>query len=196
MRGAAQAVRQGRRANRLNDNPAMVTNLDRSWGVRLATFALAALAAASAAYWGLRLSAPVVALPEAAVAVAPPAPDVQAMARLLGAEPVLAVATPAAPAPSASSRFALVGVLAGRDSGGGAGLLGPGGRPPQPHRAGGDGGGGAAVFGLDGHPPKPYRVGAQVDAGLVLQSLGPGQARLGATLHGPAALTLEIPQRR
>ena len=70
MRGAAQAVRQGRRANRLNDNPAMVTNLDRSWGVRLATFALAALAAASAAYWGLRLSAPVVALPEAAVAVA------------------------------------------------------------------------------------------------------------------------------
>lgn len=173
MRGAAQAVRQGRRANRLNDNPAMVTNLDHSWGVRLATFALAALAAASVAYWGLRLSAPVVALPEAAVAVAPPAPDVQAMARLLGAEPVLAVATPAAPAPSASSRFALVGVLAGRDSGGGA-----------------------ALIALDGQPPKPYRVGAQVDAGLVLQSLGPGQARLGATLHGPAALTLEIPQRR
>ena len=149
----------------------MVTNLDHSWGVRLATFALAALAAASVAYWGLRLSAPVVALPEAAVAVAPPAPDVQAMARLLGAGPVAAPAT--APAPSASSRFALVGVLAGRDSGGGA-----------------------ALIALDGQPPKPYRVGAQVDAGLVLQSLGPGQARLGATLHGPAALTLEIPQRR
>lgn len=62
--------------------------------------------------------------------------------------------------------------------------------------AGRDSGGGAALIALDGQPPKPYRVGAQVDAGLVLQSLGPRQARLGATLHGPAALTLEIPQRR
>ena len=42
----------------------------------------------------MAMLAAAIALPEAAVAVAPPAPDVQAMARLLGAGPVLAVLVP------------------------------------------------------------------------------------------------------
>lgn len=150
------------------DNPTMVTNLHSIWGVRLATLGIWALAAASLAYWGLRLSAhaPALAVPVAAPAVL--APDAQALARLLGAVP--AQAPVAAPV---SSRFALVGVLAGRESGGGA-----------------------ALIAVDGKPARPFRVGATVDAGLVLQALGPRQARLGASVDGPATVTLEMPQRK
>ena len=141
----------------------------RPWGVRLGTLALWAAAGASLVFWGLRLSAPAAgpAAPVAAQA-APAAPDAQALARLLGA----VAATPGAPAPAASpsSRFALVGVLSGRRSGGGA-----------------------ALIAVDGKPAKPFRVGAEVDPGLVLQALGPRQAQLGAALGEPATLTLDMP---
>ncbi len=143
----------------------MVTNSHSIWGVRLTTLVIWALAAASAAYWGLRLSASGPGLTTAAAPPAASAPDAQAMARLLGAV--------AAPVPVASSRFALVGVLAGRSSGGGA-----------------------ALIAVDGKPAKPYRVGAVIDTGLVLQSLGPRQARLGTSAEGPASLTLEMPARK
>ncbi|MDY0106787.1 MAG: type II secretion system protein N, partial [Giesbergeria sp.] len=93
----------------------MVTNSHSLWGVRLTTLVIWALAAASAAYWGLRLSAPAAGLAVPAMAPTPPAPDAQALARLLGA-----VQAPAPVAASASSRFALVGVLAGQSSGGAA----------------------------------------------------------------------------
>ena len=139
------------------------------WGVRLATFVLWLLAAASVAYWGLRLAGRTqdVALP--AVVTAPAAPDVQAIARLLGAG--VAPVAAAAPQASLASRFALIGVLAGQQSGGGA-----------------------ALIAVDGKPPKPYRVGAQVEDGLVLLALGPREARLGPP-GGPATLTLELPRK-
>lgn len=146
----------------------MVTNSHSIWGVRLATLGIWALAAASLAYWGLRLSAHAPALAVPVAAPAAPAPDAQALARLLGALPAQA-----AVAASASSRFALVGVLAGRTSGGGA-----------------------ALIAVDGKPARPFRAGATVESGLVLQSLGPRQAYLGASADGPATLTLEIPQRK
>lgn len=154
----------------VTDNPAMVTNSHNIWGVRLATLGVWTLAAASLAYWGLRLSAhaPALAVPVASQSV--PAPDAQAMARLLGALPVQAQAAVAAPV---SSRFALIGVLAGRESGGGA-----------------------ALIAVDGKPARPFRVGAAVDAGLVLQSLGQRRAHLGAAVDGPATVTLEMPQRK
>ena len=145
----------------------MVTNSHSIWGVRLTTLVIWALAAASAAYWGLRLSASGTGLTTAAAPPSASAPDAQAMARLLGA-----VAAPV-PVAAASSRFALVGVLAGRSSGGGA-----------------------ALIAVDGKPAKPYRVGAVIDTGLVLQSLGPRQAHLGASAEGPASLTLEMPARK
>ncbi|MDD2712511.1 MAG: general secretion pathway protein C [Simplicispira sp.] len=147
----------------------MVTHTDRSWGVRLATLALWALAGASVVYWGLRLSVPAPGLPLPAVATAVPAPDAQAVARLLGA---VAEQAPVATVAAVASRFVLVGVLAGQSSGGGA-----------------------ALIAIDGQPAKPYRVGAQVDAGLVLQAIGPRQARLGAVLRGPSTVTLELPAR-
>lgn len=149
----------------------MQTRSHQPWGVRLGTLAIWALAAASAAYWGLRLTARPPGMPAPTAAPAPVAADVQAMARLLGAIP--AQAAPQAAEPPVSSRFALVGVLAGQQ-----------------------GGSGAALIAVDGKPAKPYRVGATVDAGLVLQSLGPRQARLGNGQDSAATVTLEMPLRK
>lgn len=148
----------------------MQTRSHQPWGVRLGTLAIWTLAAASAAYWGLRLTARPPGMPAPTAAPAPVAADMQAMARLLGA---VTAQTPQAAAEPVSSRFALVGVLAGQQ-----------------------GGSGAALIAVDGKPAKPYRVGATVDAGLVLQSLGPRQARLGAGQEGVTTVTLEMPVRK
>ncbi len=148
----------------------MVTNTHSPWGLRLATLALWALAGASAVYWGLRLSAPAAGPAFAPPASAPVAADPQALARLLGANPVVA-ATSAVPA--AASRFVLLGVLSGTASGGGA-----------------------ALIAVDGKPAKPYRVGATVEPGLVLQSLGRREARLGASMDGAATLALEVARKK
>ena len=158
----------------MHHNPRMVTlsyNKSYPWGVRLGTLALWALAAASVAYWGLRLSVRPSGMTVPAAAPVPLVPDAQALARLLGAGAAPALASAAAP--SLASRFALVGVLAGRASGGGA-----------------------ALIAVDGKPPKPFRVGVAVDAGLVLVALGPRQAQLGPAPGGPVTLTLEMPLKR
>ena len=72
----------------------------------------------------------------------------------------------------AVSRYALIGVVASR------------------------GNDGAALIAVDGKPPKPFRVGAAVEEGLVLQAVEARRARLGASLQGPAAFTLELPLRK
>lgn len=148
----------------------MVTNTYGRWAPRLATLLLWALAGATAVYWGLKLSASPAGTAPAAAASEPVVTDTQALARLLGASPVLAAAEAA---PSAASRFVLMGVLAGTASGGGA-----------------------ALIAVDGKPAKPYRVGANVEPGLVLQSLGKGAARLGASMDGATTLALEMPRKR
>jgi general secretion pathway protein C len=140
------------------------------WAVRGAAFALWALAAASATYWGLKLTArpgAVAAGPAMARGAAPT--DPAAVARLLGATMQAAVQAPVA---SLASRFALVGVVAGRS------------------RAG------AALIAVDGRPARPFRVGASVDEGLLLQSVEGRRAVLAASADGPAVLTLELPQPR
>ena len=96
---------------------------------------------------GLRLSsrpsgmaAPVAPAPQAA-------PDGTALARLLGAVPAGLAAAPVAVA-APSSRFALLGVLSGRSSGGGAALIsGWQTGPPVPRGRAGGFGAGAAVAG-------------------------------------------------
>ena len=148
----------------------MVTNSYSKWSVRSGTLALWAAAGASVVFWGLRLSAPSTSALAPAVSFAPVAPDAQALARLLGAGPVVTAAAPAAPGASLASRFLLVGVLSGRRSGGGA-----------------------ALIAVDGKPAKPFRVGATVDEGLVVQALGPRQAQLGPAVGEPATLTLDMP---
>lgn len=150
----------------------MLQSSPAAWSVRGATFALWALAAGSAAFWGLQLgggaqrTAAPVAAPRAVAAV-----DAAAIARLLGSTP--APGAQAVAAPSLASRFQLVGVVAGVQSGGGA-----------------------AVLSVDGKPARPYRVGANVDDGLVLQSVRGRTATLAATPDGPAVLTLELPPLR
>lgn len=147
----------------------MSTLAHNRWLPRTGSFAMWLLAAASAVYWGLKLPAPAGGSMPAPVVAAPSAPvDPAAVARLLGAMPAAAGASQAPAAPPASSRFALVGVAAGRSSGG------------------------AALIAIDGKPARPFRVGATVEEGLVLQSVVPRKATLGPA-GGPAAFTLEMP---
>jgi general secretion pathway protein C len=146
----------------------MLMNLRSLWLLRLATLLVWALAAGSIAYWALKWvdspPAPANFVPGFAAGVQT---DPQRVAQLLGA--TAAAPALAAPTISLASRFALVGVLAGRS------------------------GGGAALIAVDGKPPKPYRVGATVEEGLVLQSLKGRQAVLATAPDAPATLTLDMP---
>lgn len=145
----------------------MLIDFVRPWSLRLVTFAAWLLAAACAAYWGLAVSGGGSGRPVAPVGWSgAPQADAGAIARLLGAQ--AAVAAPA-PVVNASSRFSLAGVIADQARGV------------------------AALIAVDGKPPKPYRIGAQVDTGLVLQSVGRRGATLAPSLDGPAAVTLELP---
>ena len=147
----------------------MPARLSTRWIQHLITFALWALCGVSLAWWGLRLtqgSAP----GRAPLAVSQaPVLDAQALARLLGADAVPSSGAVAA----APTRLVLLGVLAGTVSGDGA-----------------------ALIAIDGKPAKPYRVGREVEPGLIVQSLGAREARLGAALDGPATMTLELPRKR
>jgi general secretion pathway protein C len=68
-----------------------------------------------------------------------------------------------------SSRFQLWGVVAGAS------------------------GQGSALIALDGQPPRAFRVGQTVTDGVVLQSLGQKQAKLGASAQGAALFSLSLP---
>jgi general secretion pathway protein C len=147
-------------------------NLSQShlWWLRGATFSVAALTAASATFWGLRLSAPASPLHSTtALATGLEASDNQAWVRLLGGQKSDASPTPEAVDVS-SSRFKLLGVVAG---GHGQGL---------------------ALIAADGKTAKPYRVGAPIEDGLVLKSVSPRSAELARSLEAPAGMTLELPK--
>jgi general secretion pathway protein C len=145
----------------------MVSNSGNRWAVAGSTFLMWGLVAASAVYWATKLSNSGGVAPMAPVARTASPADPAAVARLLGASPTAA----AAPA-SLSSRFNLLGIVS----------------DPE-HR-------GAALIAVDGKPAKPYRVGTPVDEGLLLQSVEPRRASLGATMGGPPAVTLELPLRK
>lgn len=137
------------------------------WWLRIATFTLAALAAASAAYWALNLSAPAPVTPSDLVfpdATAKSNP--QALARLLGGGQVSAAAVKS---DARASRLKLTGVVANR------------------------GQGGYALIAIDDQPAKPYRVGSQVNDQLMLQSVAPRSAALAVDRGAPVSVTLELP---
>ena len=138
-----------------------------TWWLRIATFLLAALAAASATYWVLKWSAPAAPAPAAAPAAsAATQTDPQGVARLLGGGQVASAATVV---DRTASRFKLTGVVASGSSNS------------------------YALIATDGQAAKPYRIGAAVSDALVLQSVAIRSAALGAKLDAPAALTLELP---
>ena len=146
----------------------MKTALLSLWWLRIATFLLAALAAASATYWVLKWQATVPAsLTAAVVYTAPPAADPQVVARLLGGGQT---SVSAKLVDSAASHFKLSGVLANRASGS------------------------YALIAVDGKPAKPYRVGAHVNDELVLHSVAPRSASLATSLDAPVSVTLELPK--
>jgi len=145
----------------------MVSNAGNRWAVAASTFVVWGLVAAAAVYWGMKLSSGAGPVGAAPALRAAPPPDPAAIAKLLGAVPAAA-----APVATLSSRFQLLGVVADAD------------------------GGGAALIAVDGKPPKPYRVGAQVDEGLLLQSVDARRATLGASRSEPAAVILELPRKQ
>jgi general secretion pathway protein C len=149
----------------------MQTNALPLWRLRLATFSVAALAAASAAYWVLKWTGTAPMHPGAALVVPAPSPlDTQAVARLLGGGQTSAMPAPGAAPAQAASRFKLTGVVAGPANSG------------------------YALIAIDGKPAQPYRVGARVDDALVLQSVTQRSAALAASTNAPVAMTLDLPK--
>ena len=140
------------------------------FGVKVATFVLAALAAISAVYWGLQVFGASTTGHFVAATGVPSAQwvDPLAVARALGGGDARTTAALQV-APSAASRFALLGVVSDAASGG------------------------AALISVDGKPARPFRVGALVDNRLVLQSVTGRKAALAVGADGPAEVTLELP---
>lgn len=139
-----------------------------SWPARLSTFALAALAAASTVYWGLRWSEPLSA-PRANSDWTGQTPiDTGRVAQLLGAGVALVADDKVAPA---VSQYKLIGVIA---QGRGGGL-------------------GSALIATDNAPAKPYKVGDRLSEELVLQSVSARGAALAPNLQAPVSITLEVP---
>lgn len=134
--------------------------------VKLTTLLLWAVAAAVITFWCLRWSASSAAQLPVPAPVAVVQVNAQSIAKALGA-----VAAPVAAPAAVASRYALFGVVAGHDSGGGA-----------------------AVIAVSGKPAKPFRVGDVVEDGVVLQSLTTREARLGASVSGPTSAVLELPK--
>ena len=139
---------------------------------RLCAFAVWALVAATAVFWGLRLLVHAPNAPAAAVAVGDAAAVRVDLTRLLGAVPV--AAAPAAAAVEVSSRFRLLGIMA----------------PKRAEAAGRARG--VALIAVDGKLPKAYSVGSALDADLVLQSVSLRSAAIGPARGGPT-VTLELP---
>ena len=133
---------------------------------------MAALVAASATVWGLKLSAPASLTQVASVPPPGLAPsDAQAWVRLLGGQKAGTLpAAEVAATDISSTRFKLMGVVAGLSR----------------H--------GYALIATDGKAAKPYRVGESVEDGLVLKSVSPRSAELARTLESPGGLTIELPK--
>jgi general secretion pathway protein C len=147
----------------------MTSNPQRMWVPRLAAFGLAALAAASAVYWGLKWPGRGSDSSAAPLAAAEsPAIDSQTLARALGGG-LVAQAPQAAPVGVAASRLTLMGVVATNKQAG------------------------TALISVDGKPARPYRVGAKVEGDLILLSVGTRRASLSASANGPASVVLELP---
>ena len=135
--------------------------------VKLTTLLLWAGAAAIAVFWGLRFAGSAGDVQPVVAPAQPVQASAQALAKALGAVALPATAPAATPV---ASRYALMGVVAGLDSGGGA-----------------------VVIAVAGQPAKAVRVGEAVEEGVILQSLSAREARLGPA-SGPAATVLQLPK--
>jgi general secretion pathway protein C len=142
---------------------------------RLSAFVIWALVAATAVFWGLRLSVRAPAAPPHTIALGETAAVRGDLTRLLGAAPTAVAAVSGTVQPEAASRFRLIGVMAPRPAAAAAGRLQ-----------------GVALIAVDGKPPKAYAVGARLDGELMLQSVSLRSASIGAG-KGQPTLLLELP---
>ncbi|MGV8803966.1 MAG: type II secretion system protein N [Polaromonas sp.] len=145
------------------------TQVHHPLSAKLAAFALAALAAASAVYWGLKGWGPQAPSTIAVVAQAPPAtPNPQALARAFGGGLAPALAAQGA-AGAVEGRYALLGVVAAGQSAG------------------------SALISVQGQEARPVRVGQPVDDAFMLQSVTQRSAVLAPLGGGSQKFTLELP---
>jgi len=128
-----------------------------------------ALAAASAAYWGLRLFAAPVPVPAHARPAEMAAAQRGDLTRIFGVDAPPPVAVSTEPAPDA--RFQLIGVLSPRSA--------------QAAREG------VALIAVDGKPPRAFRVGSVVDGQNVLKAVNARGATLGPR-DGAALVALNL----
>jgi len=135
-----------------------------NWWTRSATFLVAALASASAAWWALTLNTPLADIP-AATAMPLLQVDASALGRALGADVVQAKESAAAPV----ANIQLLGVVAS-----GAGK-------------------GHALIAVGGAQAKTYKVGSAITDGLFLQSVSLRSVTLGPGRSGPSSQILELP---
>jgi general secretion pathway protein C len=136
---------------------------------RLSAFVIWALVAAATVFWGARLLVRADPVPANAVVVSEAVQMRGDLSRLLGAEPVAAVAV----APQMSTRFRLLGVMAAKPS--------PQGLTP-----------GVALISIDGKPARAFTAGARIEDQLILRDVSLRSASIGAA-EGAAAFVLEIP---
>ncbi|MBH1957321.1 type II secretion system protein N [Polaromonas sp.] len=146
----------------------MQTDVYRLWSTKIVTFAISALATASVVYWGLKGWGPHAPSTAPAMVAAQVSPvNSQAIARALGGG--LTPAAAVSGAAPAISRYALVGVVAGRF------------RP------------GAALISVDGQEARPVRVGTLVEDGMMLESVSGRSAILSSTTSASGKFSLELP---
>jgi general secretion pathway protein C len=146
----------------------LMTKARVSWSPKIITFALSALAAASAAYWGLKEWHTPASVDVFAAPVKPTPVTTSMVARALGGGQVNLAAMPTTTL--ASARYAVVGIVANRS------------------------GGGVALISVDGKAPRPVRVGARINDRLMLQSVDGRRALLAGGLDKPVEVTLELPK--
>ncbi len=143
--------------------------------VRIGSFVMWALVAASAVFWGLRLAGSSAAIPAPTVALGEMSVSPEVADRFWGrpaAEPQAAMAP--VYRPDISARFKLAGVAAPRYAGES----------------------GLAVIAVDGRPPRVYRVGASVDGDFMLRQVSARSATLGSARDASnpqASFVLEVP---
>ncbi len=135
------------------------------------TFAVWALVAGAALFWGLKLFVTAPQAPRETTVVQAGAGARGDLTRLFGVDAPPPVAVAAAQ-PAVDARFQLVGVVSPRSS-----------------QAANEG---LALIAIDGKPAKAYRIGAAVDGGNVLQSVQARSASLGPR-GGASLVSLQIP---
>jgi general secretion pathway protein C len=140
----------------------------KAWPIRLVTFFLSALAAASVGFWTLRWPSPTASTHLALPASVPASIDTAKLAVLLGAPTGQASEERIAPR-AASAQFQLLGIIS------------------QGAKRG------SALIGIDGQPPKPYRVGERLTDKWLLQSVKARSAVLASDVNAPDGMRLELP---